>query len=508
MSAPGLWINEHDFLEFGATSLAELLGEVAVPPESWGWLGLLPDPDPVLRERGDDIKVLEDLTADGKVCSSIQGRKIKTLNKRDYRFTPGKLEGQEPTPEAKRLCDDLTRDLERVDLHNLFSQVLDTPYYGYTPTEILWRLDSGRMHVRDLVPKPREWFVFDVDGTLCFRGEEAVITGDKVHPFKMVLSRHFPTYKNPYGLRLLSRCLFLVAFKKGGIEFLMRFAEKFGMPWVVGEARPGALPKERQEMKTALSAMIRDAVAVVSGGAKVHIESVEGKATGGIHLSIVNYMDAAIAQIIQGQTLTQEIGSKGSYAAANTHYAVLTDYAEADEAMVVTAMNDLAWVYGQVNAPDALTPVFSYVEPEDLERKAKLGRSLYALGARFKEPYFESFGLTPEEFSVASVEAPTSDAGEFAAFAADDGRFTPDQEAVERLVTEALKDGGRAVRDQVGRILDLVERAESWEDAELLLLEAFPDLDDGDFQTAVEAAQVAADLLGRYAVRLETGNVG
>ena len=69
MSAPGLWINEHDFLEFGATSLAELLGEVAVPPESWGWLGLLPDPDPVLRERGDDIKVLEDLTAAPNVAS-------------------------------------------------------------------------------------------------------------------------------------------------------------------------------------------------------------------------------------------------------------------------------------------------------------------------------------------------------------------------------------------------------------------------------------------------------
>ena len=506
-SGNGLWLDEKTFVEFGATPLAGLLGEVAVAPASWGLLGIMPDPDPVLRERGDDGKVLEDLTADGKVCSSIQGRKIKTLNKRDYKFTPGKLEGQEPTPEAKRLCDDLTRDLERVDLYNLFSQVLDTPYFGPTPTEILWKREGSRLRVRDLVPKPREWFVFDGDGALCFRGEEA-ITGDKVHPLKVVLSRHFPTYKNPYGLRLLSRCLFPVAFKRGGIEFMMRFAEKFGMPWIVGEARPGATPDERRDMTASLSGMVRDAVAVVSGGAKVHIESVEGKATGGIHLSIVNYMDAAIAQIIQGQTLTQEIGSKGSYAAANTHYAVLTDYAEADQTLVVTAMNDLAWMYGQVNAPDALTPVFTYVEPEDLEKKAKLGRSLYALGARFKEPYFESFGLTPEEFSVASAEAPASDAGESAAFAAGDGRFTPDQEAVERLVTEALKDGGRAVREQAGRIVDLMARAESWEDAELLLLEAFPDLDDGDFQAAVEAAQVAADLLGRYAVRLETGRAG
>ncbi|QAZ66761.1 phage portal protein family protein [Solidesulfovibrio carbinolicus] len=497
----GLWLDEKRFMEFGTRPLAGLLGEVAVAPASWGTLGLLPDPDPVLRERGDDVKVLEDLTADGKVCSSIQGRKIKTLNKRDYRFSPGKADGQEPTPEAKRLCDDLTRDLERVDLYALFSQVLDAPYYGFTPTEILWRRDGDRLRVRDLVPKPREWFVFDVDGALCFRGEDAIV-GDKVHPFKMMVSRHFPTFKNPYGLRLLSRCLFPVAFKRGGIEFMMRFAEKFGMPWVVGEARPGALEPERRDMLASLSAMVRDAVAVVSGGSKVHIESVEGKATGGIHLSIVGYMDAAIAQVIQGQTLTQEIGSKGSYAASQTHYDVLTDYAEADQTLVVTGMNDLAWMYGQVNAPDALTPVFAYVEPEDLDKKATLGKKLYDLGARFKAPYFESFGLTSEEFSVAAVAAGPEN-GE--AFAAGEDRFTPDQQAVERLVAEALKEGGQAVRAQAGRIVDLMERAESWEDAELLLLEAFPDLDNGDFQKTVEAAQVAADLLGRHAVRLETG---
>lgn len=504
----GLWLDDKTFVEFGSQPLAELLGEVAVPPAAWGLLGVLPDPDPVLRSRGDDAKVLEDLTADGKVCSSIQGRKIKTLNKGDYKFSPGKLEGREPTPEAKRLCDDLTRDLERVDLYNLFSQVLDTPYYGFTPTEILWRAEPGRMRIRDLVPKPREWFVFDGDGALSFRGEEAII-GDKVHPFKMVLSRHFPTYKNPYGLRLLSRCLFPVAFKRGGIEFLMRFAEKFGMPWVVGKARPGATQDERRDMAANLSAMIRDAVAVVSGGAEVQIESVEGKATGGIHLSIVGYMDGAIAQILQGQTLTQEIGSKGSYAAANTHYDVLTDYAEADQTMVVTAMNDLAWIYGQVNTPDVLTPVFSYVEPEDLEKKATLGKKLYDIGARFKAPYFESFGLTPDEFTVVDQTArPDAPGEDIATLAAGEDRFTPDQEAVERLVNEALKDGGQAVRDQAGRIVALMERADTCEDAELLLLEAFSDLDDGDFHKAVEAAQVAADLLGRYAVRLETGRAG
>jgi phage gp29-like protein len=499
----GLWINDHEFLEFAASGNQALFGELAVrDPALSGFLGVLPDPDPVLRKSGEDVRVLADLSADWKVTSSIQGRKLKTLNKRDYRFEPGHAQGAEPTPEAKRLCDELVADLERVNLANVFSGVLDAPYFGYTPLEIMW---TEGIRLRDLVAKPWHWFAFDDANRLCWRGENGV-TVMPVPQFKFVLAQHFPTYDNPYGLRLLSRCLFPVAFKRGGIEFLMRFAEKFGMPWIVGEARPGAQDPEMRTMSQQLSGMIRDAVAVVPAGAKVTVHEMAGKASE-LHPAIIDLFDGAIAQVLQGQTLTQQIGKNGSYAASQTHYNVLEDFAAADQVLVETAMTDLAWVYGQVRAPGVLTPVFTFVTPEDKAALGRQAKDMYGVGARFTATYFERrFGLAPDEFTVAAEAGqgqPDTDAGApaFAAPAAPTApatRFTAAQQAVENLVARSLPAGKVALEGVAAAILELVAAAETPEDLELLLAEACPDLG-GDLETALEAGLLAADLTGRYA---------
>ncbi len=509
MSAKGLWINGHDFLEFGdsAAATSALLDEVAVRDSWTTFLGTLPDPDPVLRKSGEDVRVLADLSADWKVTSSIQGRKLKTLNKRDYRFVPGHAQDVEPTPEAKRLCDELVADLERVNLYNVFSGVIDAPYYGYTPLEILWRPDgSGGLRLQDLIAKPWAWFTFDGQNRLCWRGESGV-TPVPVNLLKFVLVQHFPTYDNPYGLRLLSRCLWPVTFKSAGVEFLMRFAEKYGMPWIVGEVRPNAQPNEMRDMSQALRGMILDAVAVIKGGGKVTVHETAGK-PGELHPAIVALFDGAIAQLIQGQTLTQDIGEHGSFAAANTHYEVLGDYAAADQTLIETAMTDLAWTYGQVRAPGVLTPVFEFVKPEDRKATQETATALHGIGVRFTPVYFERrFGLASDEFTVEADADPGQDdasgtAGAALAFAAPTGQTSPHtaaQQAVEDLIARSLPAGKAALTAMASEILALVEAAETPEDLELLLAEACPDLG-GDLETALEAGLLAADLTGRYAV--------
>lgn len=497
----GLWVSDREFLEFGAgDASANLLGELAVRDSWTSFLGILPDPDPVLRKSGEDVRVLADLSADWKVASSIQGRKIKTLNKRDYRFVPGHAQDAEATPEAKRLCDELVADLERVNLYNVFSGVLDAPYYGYTPLEILWRPDgSGSLRLRDLVAKPWSWFCFDGQNRLCWRGETGV-TATPVHPYKVTLVQHFPTFDNPYGLRILSRCLWPVAFKRAGTEFLMRFAEKFGQPWIVGEARSGAQPAEKQEMARALSGMVHDAVAVVSGGSKVTVHETTGKA-GDLHPAVIALFDAAIAQLVQGQTLTQEVGEHGSYAASNTHYEVLGDYAAADQTLVETALTDLAWAYGQVRAPGVLTPIFEFVTPEDRAAQAEEATALHGVGVRFKPVYFERrFGLAQDEFDLAEgSQDETGVAPTFAAPSAPASPHTAAQHAVESLIARTLPTGTAALKSMVAEIMKLVAAAETPEDLELLLAEACPDMG-GDLETILAAGLLAADLTGRYAV--------
>ncbi|WP_034637684.1 phage portal protein family protein [Desulfovibrio cuneatus] len=517
----GLWLSNNTFHEFAAPQSQELLGELAVRGGAivGHWLGLLPDPDPVLQKSGESATVLEALAADYKVLASTQTRKLKTLCRGNYKFAPGTAPGAQPTPEAIALCNALTSDLERIDLYNLIAEVLDAPYYGQTVAELFWGQEPSRLRLLGIVPKPREWFRYDTNNRLRYVGEDgyglamgadavAMAGAGTLPPFgKIITARHFPTYKNPYGLRLYSRCLFPVAFKKGGIEFMMRFAEKWGMPWVVGTAGPKASPQELREMHNSLVGMVSDAVATVRGGGKVELVQASGQA-GDLHLSIVRHWDDAIAQVIAGQTLTSTVGESGSYAASKTHAGILEDYADADATLVKIFFDELAWVYGQINARGVLTPVFTFEDPEDQQGRAELGKKLHETGVRFTPVYFERrFGLAPDEFAVEADKTPQP--GTFAAPAGNttnQPRFTPGQQSIETLVAELLPKGIATADAMAHTILNLVAKAETPEELEQLLAAALAPaqkggLDTADLNTVLETALFAADMTGRFSAR-------
>ncbi len=491
----GLYLPEGCFAESGRGQ--DLLAEVATRGAGWlgGFLGVLPDPDPVLRQTGDGADVLENLAADDQVTHCIQHRKTKTLNQQAYSFKPGTLENQEPTPGAKALCADLERDLERVDLHALIGELLDAPYHGMTVVEPIWAQEGGRYRIKELIPKPREWFGFSERNRLVYKGEtgaEQVVP----HPAKFVAARHLPTFKNPYGLRLLSRCLFPVAFKKGGVEFLMRFADKYGTPWTIGEAALNSTPEERREMVASLAAMHQRAVAVVTAGSKIQLVEHGGKATD-LHLRVIDLWNRAVTLVILGQTLTQDVDGGGSYAASETHYQVLTDYAEADQALVAAWFNDLAWHYGQLNAPGELAPVFSYVQPEDQAAMAALFKDLHGMGMRPTAELFKRrFGLQEDEFTVEQAPLPGS-------FSEPAARFTPDQQALENLVESTLGAFQEGVDQLAARVVAVAMRAETPEEIPLLVFEEFA-ADGLEDLTGLHApALAAASLAGRFAARAD-----
>ena len=83
--ATGIWAPNGEWIEFGEGIDHKSLGsEIATPTavgeqDVGGMLEGMPDPDPVLRKRGDDAKVLEDLTADDEVCVAMELRKLRVL---------------------------------------------------------------------------------------------------------------------------------------------------------------------------------------------------------------------------------------------------------------------------------------------------------------------------------------------------------------------------------------------------------------------------------------------
>jgi phage gp29-like protein len=443
-----------------------------------GFLGKLPDPDPVLLKRGDSADVLADLTADDQVCMAIQSRKLRVLNKQDYDFSPGQAKGKNVAADAARLCDELVSDLETINLRDVFSSMLDAPFYGLTVLELIWEPLGGRLRLANIVAKPRNWFGFDDNNRPVFCGN--TLAEDRLLPTgKFVLVRHFPTFENPYGLRLLSRCLWPVAFKRGGIEFLTRFCEKFGMPWVLAKAPRDADRATRMSMASDLASMVQDAVAVLPGGAEIELASASGKA-GDLHESYLRRWDKAISKVIMGQTLTAEMDSNGSRAASETHYSVSGDMAEADQFLVSSAMNEIALTYRNVNAAaGVIAPVFAYSEPKDYGAQAELDTKLHEVGVRFTKSHFSRrYGLAEDEFDLAEstekeLPAEHADFFEFAdAHAA--------QEIVDKAVSDIMPQAIKANATIATQVEKIVQKAESFEDMQILLAELLGQEADAD----------------------------
>ena len=512
----GIWATPAEYISFADSDRRELLDELYTANTAQGfaplgWLGLMPDPDPVLKKTGDGVSVLRDLTADDKVISSIQNRKLGTLKKKDFLYEPGRDEGQKETVESKTLCANLEKDLANVDLYNVFSEALDAPYYGAAFVEVLWRPEGGWMHIDALKPRPVEWFAWNERHEPLFKSAAAP-EGEPIPFGKAVVVRHFPNAVNPYGLRLLSRCLWPVAIKKGGIQFWATLCERFGMPWVIGTARQGAQKTERQEILDQLTRMVQNAVAVVTGGTDVKLHGIEGKG-GDLHPALITYMNNAIATVLMGQTLTAEIGAKGSYAASKTHAEVLDDHREADETLVVKFMRDLGWIYREINSRAAHHPKFRYREPADYAAQAELDEKLTKSGVRFtKTHYMKRYHIAEDEFEVSDESEKTKTGlaapGSGVDLEAGDDDFTPEQQAIEDLLAGIMPEAAGALEGNEQKIIDAVTASESYEEAIERLLELYPSLSAEGLQEALERVILTIDMFGRWTAKEEENDEG
>lgn len=533
--ADGLYLPDGTFRRFSVESLTTelatrqnaglFLGDVG------GWLMQLPDPDPVLRKRGEDAEVLTELVADDQVTAAMLARKYRVLNCPHYSFRAGAPDGEKPDARATRIYERLVADLERTNMRTLISGILDAPFFGMTPLELIWDFTAGWWHLKDIKPRPYHWFAFDQKNNPVFRGSYGWASADPklLEPGKFVIAVHQPTYDNPYGLRLLSRCLWPVAFKRGGLQFYAKFVERHGLPWVVGNAPSKAERDEKRQMAANLARMVQDCVAVIPAGADVKLLS-SGTAQGQLHEDFLARQDRAISKVLMGQTLTIETDGKNSLAATEAHKGVADDIADSDKAMVADVFNEICWLYTRLNAEDVvLAPLFGYEEPEDLSKRADLDLKLKSMGVKWLRPHFENdYGMKPDEFELEGegkpVDAPSApqerdaDGGdgrevesgdERADFAAPSGKplLEEAQERLDAAIARHLPDVLKADAEFMDGLKKAAGQVDTLEDFELALADRLsPQIGTTAFSSLLESCMAQAAGYGAAAVNAEAGD--
>ena len=447
---------------------------------------ILPNPDPVLKALGQDIKIYRQLYADAHVGGCIRRRKgsVKAL---EWGLDKGKAKS--------RIAAIIEGVFANLPITRILSEMHDAAFYGYQPLEVMWEVKNGLIIPVDIVGKPPEWFCFDPDNQLRMRTKQAPISGELLPERKFLLPRQDPSYDNPYGVADLSRCFWPATFKKGGLKFWVQFTEKYGSPWVVGKHPRSASTKETDELLDSLEAMVQDAVAAIPDDSSITIMEAAGKAgSADVYERLLTFCRAEISIALLGQNQTTE--SSSNRASATAGIEVTKDIRDADAEMIADAMNQLIRWICDINFGDVDRPTFSMWEQEEVDKvKAERDKLLKDAGANFTQSYFvRAYGL--EQSDVAELpSAPNDQATNFA-----EADTMNDTDYLQQSSSQLAAQGQAVIDQWLMRIQSLVNSASSLPALQDALLSEFAELPEEELTKVMEVAYLAANLAGRVDV--------
>jgi phage gp29-like protein len=489
----GLWVDPNTYVKLSSldSSLSE---EIATRERSMDFYGLgmfLPNPDPVLRNNGQDIRIYRELAYDAHVRSCIKSRKSgvrKLLWDIDRGTTKSKI--------SNFIFDLLS---QRLSVHRLINTIINAPLYGYQPLEINWAYENGYFIPAEVKGKPPEWFQFGQNGELLFisRGN---LQGEPVPAEKFIVAVQDEAYENPYGIADLSACFWPLTFKKGGLKYWVTFTEKFGMPWPVGKYAPGTSEPQKKEMLDMLERMVQDGIAIIPSNAQLEFMELKGgSANSDIYEKLVQFCNSEISKALLGQTLTTEINGTGSYAASQTHNAVRQDIIDDDKALVCETIQKIIDRTVGFNFGDAERPQFSMYAEEDVDLTLSERDKNLTDGGRvkLKKPYYmRAYGLKEDEVDVSDAVQATPGAVQFSSEIS--ARPGSGQAAIDELGGAFSQETQNDMMEKyLEPVISMIEKADSLEDVKKKLPEMYSKLDSDALRMVFEKALLLSTAMGK-----------
>lgn len=472
-------------------------------PRFYAALGVLPNPDPILRKLGRAPDVYDAIAHDAHVLGDLRSVRAGLLGY-EYRVVPGGTSRADRR--AAELCEQYLHQPPAPGVRwpdRIWTLALAV-FHGSAVHEVEWQRSGDLIMPVALRDVPMRRVAIGLDDGVRVLTREQPLTGADPGAYRLLVTRHAPTYDNPYGLAVFSGCFWPYTFKHGGFRFFMKFCQKYGMPWAIGRYPEGTTDAQIRELAQQLAAMVEDGVAAIPGDGRVDL--LETKSTGEpIQLQMIHTCNAELSKAITSQTLASELQrGSGSRAAAETHAARQQAVAVADREMVADSMSELfAWI-AQINVRGALPPRFEFYE----EHEARTVWTDVLDKARGWLPIPQAFAYQRLQIPTPTGGEPVLPAGPVQAPIAtqvDPAEFSFSAAPLADDLLTALTDQAAAAVAPatdalIERLAALIERYEregkSLDDLEAALADLYPDLDLTQIGEITGAAMEVAYLQG------------
>lgn len=414
-----------------------------------------------------DIDEMRRITRDGTVIAAFGSRKAATLKKELLIDTKD---------EQLRLA------IEKSFNYKTLRKILDAPMQGCAVFELNWT-DDGLWRPQ-LVERNYRTFVID-KGVLKFARYGMP---EEIPPYKVLYNTYEEKFDRPMGTPIAEALFWPVKFKNASLEFWVKFLEKYGTPWAIGKTSGN-----KDEMADELYAMLGGDSAVIDDEDSIEITQIQ---RAGDFDKIAEYCDNQIRSIILGGNLTSEVKG-GSFAAANVHNEIREDIAMSDENLTLDLIREAARMIKEINNISAeITVTLKDKDDPNIELAGRDER-IAKMGYRPTQEYIEkTYNITVEAIEPSKIANSVLMQKLYALSATKPISDTD-------TLSDSVDIHKIALSFQT-QIVEIIDHADSFEEAIDLLHAAYPGMDISELQDTMDMALQSSYILGTAEVERES----
>lgn len=229
-------------------------------------------------------------------------------------------------PGSQQAAEEIDRATQEIDMEGGIEHIALAPMWGSSYAEVAWVTRADGVQVpAEIVCVPHRRFIFDEQSRPRLTGETNPYPGDALErrPGSSWMRAETRRWRRQVQAGSLRTVLWWMLFKRMSVRDWLIFAERFGIPMIIGKPGDDDSETTRKALKEAISALGTEGRAILGGKATIEVLTQALRAGGGsgdhLHPGIVALANSEISKTLTAGTLTADTGGPGSFALGQVH---------------------------------------------------------------------------------------------------------------------------------------------------------------------------------------------